>query len=285
MKVILAETAGFCPGVKRAVNTVYKEAEHGCAPVDTFGPIIHNEAVVAELENRGVHVVDGEEALKGKTKGTLIIRSHGVSEHVYRKMEQCGCRIVDATCPYVLRIHNLVREYSENGYRIVIAGSKNHPEVEGICGWADPARTTVVADRKDAEAMQVMPGEKLFVVAQTTFNFNKFQDIVEIFSKKGYDRVVRNTICSATEERQKEAAEISKSVDAMIVIGGKNSSNSRKLFEICLENCKNTYFVQTKNDLDRSKFQSFNCVGITAGASTPNNIIEEVQKYVRGDEF
>lgn len=278
MEVILAKTAGFCPGVRRAVNTVYEEAAGGEAPVDTFGPIIHNEEVVSELESMGVHVLEGTEALKDKKEGTLIIRSHGVSRAVYERMKQCGCRIVDATCPYVLRIHNLVRDYSRQGYRIVIAGSPNHPEVEGIRGWADPERTTILQDPEEAGQFSVPPGEKLFIVAQTTFNFNKFQDIVEIITEKGYDRIVRNTICSATEERQKEASEISARVDAMIVIGGKNSSNTRKLYEICLEKCVNTYLIQTKNDLDLSIFQSFGCVGITAGASTPNIIIEEVQK-------
>lgn len=280
MEVILAKTAGFCPGVRRAVETVYEEADKGEKPVDTFGPIIHNEEVVRELERKGVHVVEGEEGLAAKKKGTLIIRSHGVSEEIYRRIEDGGYRIVDATCPYVLRIHRLVREYSDKGYWIVIAGSRNHPEVEGICGWADRDRTTVIADRAEAEKFDIPCSEKLFIVAQTTFNYNKFQDIVEIISKKGYDKVVRNTICRATEERQREAAEISARVDAMIVIGGKNSSNSRKLFEICSERCVNTYFIQTKNDLDKSVFQCFDYIGITAGASTPNYIIEEVLKYV-----
>ena len=283
MKIELAKSAGFCFGVKRAVNTVYEEATKGQAPIDTFGPIIHNEEVVKELEGMGVHVIDGEDGLKDKKSGTIVIRSHGVSEAVYEKMQACGCRVVDATCPFVLRIHKLVQEYSEKGYWIVIAGSKNHPEVEGICGWADQERTTVIADKEEAKNISIPLYEKLCIVAQTTFNYNKFQDMVEIIAEKGYDRVVRCTICSATEERQKEAAEISARVDAMIVIGGKSSSNSRKLFEICSERCKNTYFIQTKDDLECSTFQRFDYVGITAGASTPNNIIEEVQKYVRNE--
>ena len=283
MKVVLAKSAGFCFGVKRAVNKVYEVATEGQAPVDTFGPIIHNEEVVKELEEKGVHVIHDLDGLKQKKEGTIVIRSHGVSRDVYEKMQQCGCEIVDATCPFVLRIHQLVQEYSEKGYWIVIAGSHDHPEVQGICGWSAPEKTTVIETKEDAADLDIPKNEKLCIVAQTTFNYNKFQDMVEIISKKGYDRIVRNTICSATEERQKEAAQISAEVDAMIVIGGTNSSNSRKLFEICSERCKNTYFIQTKDDLDWSKFERFDYVGITAGASTPNNIIEEVQKYVRNE--
>ena len=283
MKVVLAKSAGFCFGVKRAVNKVYEVATEGQAPVDTFGPIIHNEEVVKELEEKGVHVIHDLDGLKQKKEGTIVIRSHGVSRDAYEKMQQCGCEIVDATCPFVLRIHQLVQEYSEKGYWIVIAGSHDHPEVQGICGWSAPEKTTVIETKEDAADLDIPKNEKLCIVAQTTFNYNKFQDMVEIISKKGYDRTVRNTICSATEERQKEAAQISAEVDAMIVIGGTNSSNSRKLFEICSERCKNTYFIQTKDDLDWSKFERFDYVGITAGASTPNNIIEEVQKYVRNE--
>ncbi len=292
MKTKLAKSAGFCFGVKRAVQTVYDQIKDGHAPIYTFGPIIHNEVVVNEFESAGVKVLDSTEDIKDVYDGTIIIRSHGISKAVSDAMnaqqkvaQQQGGRIeiVDATCPFVLRIHKYVQEYSEKGYWIIIVGNPTHPEVEGIYGWSDPNRTTIVETPADADLFSEAIGEKLCIVAQTTFNVNKFQDIVEIFKKKEYDINVLSTICSATEERQKEAAQLSGEVEAMVVIGGKNSSNSKKLYEICQQNCLNTYFIQTKNDLDLSELMRFDYVGITAGASTPNNIIEEVQKYVRNE--
>ena len=292
MKTKLAKSAGFCFGVKRAVQTVYDQIKDGHAPIYTFGPIIHNESVVSEFENAGVRVLEGVEDIENVYDGTIIIRSHGISKSVLAKMNKQkqiaegqggNVQIVDATCPFVLRIHKYVQEYSQKGYWVIIVGNPSHPEVEGIYGWSDPERTTVIETVNDAEMFSAASYEKICIVAQTTFNINKFQDIVEIFKKKEYDINVLSTICSATEERQKEAFELSGEVDAMVVIGGKSSSNSKKLFEICQQNCLNTYFIQTKNDLDLSELMRFDYVGITAGASTPNNIIEEVQKYVRNE--
>ena len=188
---------------------------------------------------------------------------------------------MDATCPFVRKIHRIVERESENGRHIVIIGSEPHPEVEGIVGWANPDKTTVISDKEDAEKLNIPVNEKVCIVSQTTFNYNKFEDLVEIISKKGYDILVLNTICSATEERQTEAGQIASEVDAMIVIGGSHSSNTQKLFEICKKECENTYYIQSLDDLDLKTSESIRCVGITAGASTPNKIIEEVQKHVR----
>ncbi|MCU6761339.1 4-hydroxy-3-methylbut-2-enyl diphosphate reductase [uncultured Roseburia sp.] len=283
MKLKTAKSAGFCFGVQKAIDAVYHEIEYGQRPIYTFGPIIHNEEVVSELERRGVTVLKTVEEIEQKECGTIIIRSHGVSRKIRERMEQSRLRVVDATCPFVLRIHKYVREYSSQGYYVVIIGDAAHPEVQGIYGWSDPQRTTILSEQEEAEKFTVPKEGRVCIVSQTTFNYNKFQDLVEIISEKGYDRIVLNTICSATEQRQKEAEALSGQVDAMIVIGGKSSSNSRKLFEICSKKCKNTYFIQTKDDLENSTFQRFGYVGITAGASTPNNIIEEVQKYVRNE--
>lgn len=292
MRVELAKSAGFCFGVKRAVQTVYEQIETGITPIYTLGPIIHNEEVVREFEEAGVIVLEKEAQVDAVTEGTIVIRSHGISKAVYEHLkrreaaaQEAGrsLQIVDATCPFVLRIHKYVMEYAQKGYWIIIVGNPSHPEVEGIYGWSDPERTTVIESVEEAEKLQVQLNEKLCIVAQTTFNTNKFQDIVEILKKKEYYINVLSTICSATEERQKEARDLSGRVDAMVVIGGKSSSNSRKLFEICQKNCHNTYFIQTKNDLEQSELMRFDYVGITAGASTPNNIIEEVQKYVRNE--
>ncbi len=278
MQVILAKSAGFCFGVKRAVEKVYEEAEKSNIPVYTYGPIIHNEEVVADLEKKGVHAVCGLLELKSIPKGIMVIRSHGVSKETYEAIQAEGFTIVDATCPFVLKIHRFVEEYEKKGYHIVIIGNSSHPEVEGIRGWCDPQAATILQTRQEAENLDIKQGEKLCIVSQTTFNYNKFQELVEIIEKKGYDIIVLNTICSATEERQKEAAEIAARVGAMVVIGGSHSSNTQKLFEICKKACENTYYIQTLDDLDIRQFGSIDNVGITAGASTPNNIIEEVLK-------
>ena len=281
MKVTLAKSAGFCFGVKRAVEMVYKEAETG-KKVYTLGPIIHNEQVVQDLEQKGVRVIDTPEELSKAEDATVIIRSHGISADVYHQLEDKKVRIVDATCPFVSKIHRIVEKKYQEGSCIVIVGNANHPEVEGINGWCNGA-ATVIGSVSEAENYSQEPARKLCVVAQTTFNYKKFKDIVDIFSKKSYDIDVMNTICNATEERQTEAAAIAGDSDAMIVIGGKHSSNTQKLYEICKNVWPDTHFIQTLDDLDLKQFQSFRSVGITAGASTPNTIIKEVQSYVRNE--
>ena len=279
MEVILAKSAGFCFGVKRAVETVYEQTGTENR-IYTYGPIIHNEEVVKDLESKGVTVLEGEEDLRKLDKGTVVIRSHGVSREICEMIEKKGLTCVDATCPFVKRIHRIVEKESGEGRRIIIIGNPGHPEVEGIMGWSHtPA--AVIESAEEAEKFTCLPGEKLCLVSQTTFNYKKFQELVEIFQKKGYNITIVNTICNATEERQTEAREIADKVDAMIVIGGKHSSNTRKLYEICRERCKSTYLIQTLDDLHLELPETAALVGITAGASTPNNIIEEVQNYVR----
>jgi len=280
MEVIVAKTAGFCFGVKRAVEQVYEQIGKAGGPVYTFGPIIHNEEVVRDLEEKGVRVLDTKEELAALTGGTVVIRSHGVGRQIYEILESRPVTVVDATCPFVKKIHRIVVEQTQAGRRVVIVGNPDHPEVQGIRGWGD-GRTLVVEDASQVENLPAEPGEKLCVVSQTTFNYNKFQDLVEKIEKKGYDILVLNTICNATQERQVEAKRIASQVDAMIVIGGRQSSNTRKLYEICQKECKNTYFIQTLGDFDPECVNSVRSVGITAGASTPNQIIEEVHTNVR----
>ncbi len=279
MEVTLAKTAGFCFGVKRAVDKVYELADQEDT-VYTFGPIIHNEEVVQDLESKGVKVLNSLDELTAVTDGIVVIRSHGVPREVYQLMDEKHIRYADATCPFVKKIHKLVEKHSREGRRIVIVGNDHHPEVEGIKGWC-LTPPIVISTTEEAGNLPISQSEPICVVSQTTFNYNKFKDIVEILEKKRYDRIVLNTICSATEERQEEAVRLASQVDAMIVIGGKTSSNTQKLFEICSNACENTYYIQTLVDLDIKPFQSFRHVGITAGASTPNKIIEEVQRYVR----
>ncbi|MCI8854356.1 MAG: 4-hydroxy-3-methylbut-2-enyl diphosphate reductase [Lachnospiraceae bacterium] len=280
MEVKLAKTAGFCFGVRRAVDTVYEQARSAGSPIYTYGPIVHNEQVVQDLESRGVQVLENLEELERLETGTVIIRAHGVGREVYERLEKSRLTCVDATCPFVKKIHRIVERESGRGRQILIAGNPAHPEVEGIRGWCSGS-VTVLESLEEALNFTVSSDQKLCLVAQTTFNYNKFQDLVEIISKKGYDIIVLNTICSATEERQTEAKQIASEVDAMIVIGGKSSSNTQKLFEICKKECENTYYIQKLVDLDLKTASSIRSVGITAGASTPNKIIEEVQKHVR----
>ena len=279
MEIKLANSAGFCFGVKRAVDRVYEQIESG-KKIYTFGPIIHNETVVADLEKHGVEVIDSIEALRTLSDGAVVIRSHGVPKEIYDILDEQGLECIDATCPFVKKIHRIVEKESNEESQIVIIGNDVHPEVEGIKGWCKtPA--IVVESKEEAQNLSLPVNRKICVVSQTTFNYNKFQELVEIISKKGYDINVVNTICNATEERQTEAAKIADEVDAMIVIGGTHSSNSRKLYEICKAKCENTFFIQTLEDLKMDLPDSAQLVGITAGASTPNNIIEEVQNYVR----
>lgn len=272
--VKLAKSAGFCFGVKRAVEMVYDEADKG-GNIYTYGPIIHNEEVVKDLEQKGVTVINTEEELAALKKGTVIIRSHGVARKVYELIEKNGIDIVDATCPFVKKIHRIVEEHAKNGETILIIGDKDHPEVVGIKGWSY-GKTYVAKDICDIEKISFLPGEKVCVVAQTTYNFNKFKELVEILEKKVYDISAVNTICNATEERQTEAKSLASESDAMIVIGGRHSSNTQKLYQICKNECECTFFVQTLDDLNLNELTSVRSVGITAGASTPNNIIEEV---------
>ena len=281
MEVKLAKSAGFCFGVNKAMEKVYEQIENPQGKkIYTYGPIIHNEEVVKELAAKGVEVIDSLEELKTKEKGILIIRSHGVAKEVQDQMTAAGFTVIDATCPFVKRIHKIVEKESAQGHKIVIVGSPVHPEVEGIKGWCGED-VFIVETTEEAEAFEAEKDKKICIVSQTTFNYNKFKDIVEIFEKRGYDINVVNTICNATQERQTEAKQIASQADAMIVIGGTHSSNSKKLYEICKGECENTHFIQTLDDLYLELPKSVRLVGITAGASTPNNIIEEVQNYVR----
>ena len=282
MNVELAKTAGFCFGVKRAVDTVYQQIEqYRGEKIFTYGPIIHNEEVIKDLRSHGVEVLNDEEELKTADADVVVIRSHGVAKYIYDILEERGITCVDATCPFVKKIHKIVAEKSTEGSYIIIIGNGEHPEVQGIRGWAGE-QVTVVQTPEDAERFELPDkDQKVCIVAQTTFNYNKFKELVEIISKKRYDIVVLNTICNATKERQTEARQIAARVDAMVVIGDERSSNTQKLFEICKEECLNTYYIQTLGDLDINQLRSVESVGITAGASTPNKIIEEVQNNVR----
>ena len=281
MKVKVAGTAGFCFGVQRAVDKVYELIEKSeDKPIFTLGPIIHNEEVVKDLEKKGVRAIEVQELDTLPKDSIVVIRSHGVGKEVYDLLKENNLSYVDVTCPFVLKIHKIVKDASAAGDQIVIIGNENHPEVEGIMGWSD-SPVYVVDSVEKALNLELDSSRKVCVVSQTTFNYKKFQELVEIILKKEYNVCISNTICNATEERQSEARRIARRADAMIVIGDSSSSNTRKLYEICNAECQKTFYIQTLSGLELEKLESSDCIGITAGASTPNNIIEEVYTNVR----
>ena len=280
MEILLAKSAGFCFGVQRAVDTAYEHADE--ENVYTYGQIIHNEEVVGDLTKHGVQVIDSDDELLEIKDSKVIIRSHGAEKRIYDILEAGGNTVIDATCPFVKKIHNIVREEGQKGNTVVIIGDSSHPEVKGIVGWCvEPP--VVIGSEEEAEAFvrkyidgEVKTADNISIVSQTTFNYRKFNYIVDIIRNKLYNVTAYKTICNATSVRQREAQEIASKVDAMIVIGGRNSSNTQKLYEISKKECENTYYIQTLVDLDLTTFESVSRVGITAGASTPNYIIKEV---------
>ncbi len=290
MEVILAKKAGFCFGVKRAVDLAYTEAdrlsegsaEHKAAY--TYGPIIHNEEVTRELEEKGVHSIDDLDRILELPPSTIIIRSHGIGRKEYEAIKAAGHRIVDATCPFVGNIHKIVQERSSEGDVILIVGDPEHAEVQGIRDWC-VNQPFILKSKEEVASLPDFGDRMITVVSQTTFHLKKFEEIVVLLQKKYYNIRVCQTICNATEERQTEAGVLASQVDAMIVIGGRHSSNTQKLVEISRQACGNTYYIQTLNDLDLTAFESVRRVGITAGASTPNKIIKEVHDSMSEENF
>ncbi|WP_394265834.1 bifunctional 4-hydroxy-3-methylbut-2-enyl diphosphate reductase/30S ribosomal protein S1 [Anaerotignum sp.] len=267
----VAESAGFCFGVKRAIEMAYEAI--GVEPkLYSYGQLIHNKTVTDDLASKGLEIVEN---LDGLTEGTLLIRSHGVGKALYDEAETKGLKILDGTCPFVKKIHNIVHEKLADGMGIIIVGDGTHPEVIGINGWCENA-AVILEDEEAAKTKEIPEKEKYAVVVQTTFRQAKFDKILEILQDRGVNMEIHNTICSATEKRQTEAEELSKAVDKMIVIGGKNSSNTQKLVEICAKNCGNTVHIETICDLVLNNFGKDDKIGITAGASTPPAIIKEV---------
>lgn len=289
MKVKTVKTAGFCFGVQRAVDTVYELAGKADGKrIFTYGPIVHNGQVTEELEKMGVSVIkDRKELLSMKESGILsgssvIIRAHGISDEEMALFTGIpDLTLHDATCPYVSKIHEIVRKHVAQNETVIVTGDPEHPEVKGITGCAK-GHALVLPDCASAEAFAPLSEQPYCVVSQTTFNLQKFEDIVEILKNKLYDVSVVNTICNATQRRQSETLALARECDAMIVIGGKNSSNTAKLYDICHSECRATYYIQCLDDLKLLTIDdSVRCIGITAGASTPKTIIEEVLNYVR----
>ncbi len=278
MEIILAKTAGFCFGVDRALKKVYDNL--GDRHLYTYGPIIHNTQVVDELASQGVRVIDDLNNLTLYPEGDIIVRSHGISEAEQRRIEASGFGMIEATCPFVKRIHKIVAKASAKGHQIIIAGNSTHPEITGIAGWSTMP-VQYVTSVEDVDMLHLSKDYIYEIVAQTTFNYRLYKEIIMTLQNKNIHVIINETICSATEERQSEALEIASKADAMLVIGGKHSSNTRKLYEICIRQCENTYHIESIEDLELSALRGHDVIGITAGASTPKKLIEEVISNVR----
>ncbi len=271
MEITVAKSAGFCFGVNRAIEACYREIEKG-GRIVTYGPLIHNKNVNADLEARGVKAVD---SLDVPADTTVIIRSHGVGKTVYDELEKRNLNYIDGTCPFVKKIHKIVGKAYGEDTSIIIIGDAEHPEVKGINGWCGDS-AIIVDNVEDAGKIEPDKDKEYVLVVQTTFRESKYNDILDVLRTKSDNIAAANTICSATEERQKEAVKISKNADKMLVIGDKGSSNTQKLYEICKKNCQNTYYVETIKDLVLNNYKFNDRIGITAGASTPPAIIKEV---------
>ena len=272
MEVVLAEYLGFCYGVKRAIKIA---REHADGKSCTLGPIIHNPQMVRRLEKEGVGMIEN---LSEMTEGTVIIRSHGVGPQVYDEIKAKGLKVVDATCPHVKRAQLAAKELAEGGYQVVIVGEKNHPEVKSIFEWADK-RAVILETEEEAEGFAPCP--KLGIVSQTTVAGERFEKMVLRLLSKSADIRILRTICTATEQRQTAAMELASKVDVMIVVGGRNSANTTRLAKLCGSKCR-TYHIETAEEILPEWFSKSKKVGITAGASTPDWIIREVSKSVRG---
>lgn len=271
----VARYAGVCYGVERALGMAEKAADEALKPVNTLGPLIHNPLVVNDLESIGVGTASNVSEVE---EGTLIIRAHGVVPSVIEDARTRGLDVLDATCPYVKKVHNAAERLVREGYQLIVVGESGHPEVEGIMGHAgDDAH--VVSVPGDLDAIDL--SRKVGVVVQTTQTPGALADVVAELSKRTMDLRVINTICSATQERQDSAAELARRVDAMIVVGGKNSGNTRRLAEICTAACPKTHHIEDASEIEAAWFDGVSHIGVTAGASTPASHIERALVRMR----
>lgn len=273
MKVILAKRAGFCFGVKRATQMAF-EAAGKDKTTCTLGPIIHSPQVVKRLEEMGVKVVKN---LDGMDNGTIIIRSHGVASDELSEAVQKQLEIIDATCPFVKKAQEHVKSLSDSGYSVVVVGDADHPEVQGIVSYGGD-KVFVVGSGEEVKKLPKM--NKIGIVAQTTQSFENLKNVVSECLLRGGEIRIFNTICDATAVRQEEAKELACQVDCMLVVGGFNSANTRRLAEVCVELQPRTHHIETADEIDQAWFEGVERVGVTAGASTPKWIIDEVVQRV-----
>lgn len=283
MEILLAKEMGFCFGVKRAVKTMEETAASAEAtasgPVYTLGPIVHNDEVVTQMQGLGVWAKD---ALDEIDAGTVIIRAHGVPPDVLEAARDKGLRMVDGTCPLVIKVQQLARALHDEGYQVVIFGKPQHPEVLGIAGWAGEGAIIV----QNADEVVALPrSKKIGVVAQTTSILADYQQVIGALMGKCLELRAHNTICDATAQRQAAAVETARQVDVMLVIGDTHSSNSRRLAEVCTQVNPRTYRIATADELDAAWFTDAQKVGVTAGASTPDAAIDKVIEWLKAQRI
>lgn len=285
MEIVLGKTAGFCYGVKRAVEGSLNELKQN-KKIYCLGEIVHNKQVVKELQEKGIEFIENlDEVVEKNSK--VIIRAHGVEKKIYEIARNNNIELVDYTCPKVLKIQEITEKYNKEGYYIILTGKESHPEVIGIKSHAEN-NFCAINDIDDVEKalneFNKSNTKKLLLISQTTFNTQKFEKIkkeIEEKVSKEISLVINNTICPATEIRQKEIIELSATVDKMIIVGGKNSSNTKKLYELASQNCKDTIHIEDIEELKDAKFDNIKKVGIMAGASTPKEEIDKVTEYLR----
>lgn len=267
MEILLAKSAGFCFGVQRAVDMAF-EAETS-KKTYTLGHIIHNETVMKQLSDKGIESV---QTLSDAPMDRVIIRAHGVPEVIYEEAKEKSVEVIDATCPYVTKIHKLVSRYEKQGYGIILIGDAKHPEIIGINGWTKKG-CIIFKDKESIDLTQLNKDSHYLVVSQTTYKRALVDEMVNYLEEAGYQVEFINTICNATSERQDEARQIASQVECMIVIGSQLSSNTQKLYEICKQICPHTYCIDDASSIDKEWFVNIHKVGVTAGASTPNDVI------------
>lgn len=284
MELFIAKHGGFCFGVKQAVDTALQITENPDTqrPIVTYGPLIHNADVVKLLESRGAKVVASIDDLE---HATVVVRSHGVGEAFYQQAEAQEIHVVDTTCVFVKKVHRIVKDHAQKGYRIIICGDAKHPEIVGICGWAGEKQHVVDSVAAVEALLEKISGEPepLCVVAQTTLNVKLWEQMIQLFKSTEHVIAVFNTICSATRLRQEEVAEISQKVDFVLVIGGASSSNTQKLYEIAKKQGKNAQHIENVDEINVNFLKKYDKIGIVAGASTPDWVIQEVIQKLKSE--
>lgn len=282
MEIKLAKTAGFCMGVRRAVDMVLEIAQHkGKEKIYTYGPLIHNPQTIELLKKRGIMPIAGiDEIGNDGRKSIIIIRAHGIPPQERAKLKELGIRIVDATCPRVAHVQAIIKKHARLGYSILIVGDGDHPEVNSLLGYAG-GKGFIIGGSEDVDSLPAF--DRVCVVAQTTQNVSEYRRVIEKIRQKHTDAVVFDTICDSTEKRQTEVKDLAAEMDAMFIIGGRNSANTRRLAEISAQQGKPTFHIETADELERTAVGTFEKVGISAGASTPNWIIERVADQIASD--
>ena len=291
MEIVVGKKAGFCGGVKRAVEEAEKVTNQNAEEVIyCLGNLVHNPVMMEKLSKNGLQVVNNLEEIKEK-QASVIIRAHGVATNIYEEAEKKGLHVIDLTCPKVIQIHDIAKEYAAKGFYIFLTGEKTHAEVIGTASFCGDCYSIIETKQQIPEAIQSFKQsqkEKLLIISQTTFHLEKFEEMINIIKQElenTTELVIKNTICDATRLRQEETEKLASQVDYMIIIGGRNSSNTNKLYEISCQNCKNVVFIEEAKELSKEKIEEmkkYDKIGVMAGASTPQSSIDEVLALFRG---